>query len=171
MIKRIRRAAVSALFVIAVLLPASVCAQRGEKSVGVLGGYTTANHSGVAGLYFQYRFSEHFRLSPDVEYIFRNNDVDGFVVDMNAHVPFDFAGRRVSLYPLAGINYTTWSRHFPTSEDGIEASERKKRFGLNVGAGVELRVTSSLRIFGEGKYSWVKNFEAGVFNVGIGYVF
>lgn len=177
----------SFLACIAIALIAMICAVSGyaqgggNKSVGLRGGYNTYNESAVAGIYFQYRFTNHFRLSADFDYLFRHHNTDAFTIDLNAHVPFA-VGSRISLYPLAGLSYATWSHHMPSASgnepqlmadtDGSTGgTSRINRFGLNLGAGAELRVNNTLKLFLEGKYNLVKSYESGMFCVGIGYVF
>lgn len=169
MIKRICRLLPIVALLSFFMIPLQSSALDGSKSVGLRGGYNTRNESGTAGLYFQYRFTKRFRLATDVDYVFRNKGIDGLLIDINAHVPFDFAGGRFGIYPLAGINYSTWSHH-NTGENGSDTS-RKKRFGLNFGGGVDMHVTPSLRLFAEGKYTWVKHADCGAVCIGIGYCF
>ena len=75
-------------------------AQKGEKTFGVRTGYVSRNNSADIGLFFQYTFSEHFRLQPAADIIFRHNDRDAFMVDLNAQVPIDISSENFSLYPL-----------------------------------------------------------------------
>lgn len=163
---------------VATLLAVSVCALpcqgagKGEKSVGLRGGYTTANKSAVAGLYFQYSFSDHFRIAPDIDYSFRNNGTDAISLNLNAHVPFRFESEKVALYPLAGLNYTSWNIHKRIEiEDNDDAKSRIDRLGLNIGGGVEYYVKPTLKLGFEGKYRWTRDYNSGVLNLSIGYVF
>lgn len=136
-----------------------------EKSVGIRGGYTTRNETGVAGLYFQYRFIDKFRLAANIDYAFSHNNVDAYLFNIDGHVPFNIAPR-FELYPLAGFTFATFNHH--NSDD---SSSRLNRFGANIGAGAGFKVTSSLRLGIEAKYQYVKDFSAGVFAVSIGYIF
>lgn len=146
---------------------------KGEKSVGPKLGYATKNQSAVTGLVFQYAFSSHFRLSPELSYVFRHKDMDAFVFDIDAQVPFGFTGEKVAFYPLAGLNYTSWSRHYK-KEDMMElddVSTRTARFGVNLGAGFDLRCSETLKLTLEAKYSLVKGFTNLSVTAGISYVF
>lgn len=146
---------------------------KGEKSLGPKIGYISKNKSATAGLYFQYAFSDHFRLSPEAGYIFRHNDLDAFVVDINGHVPFNFTGEKVAFYPLAGLNYSSWSRYYHHNEmmETDDVSTRTSRFGLNVGAGFDMRCTETLKLTLEAKYTLMKTYSTAAITVGIGYVF
>lgn len=146
---------------------------KGEKSVGPKLGYVSKNQSAVAGLVFQYAFSNHFRLAPELGYVFRHKDMDAFTFDINAHVPFGFTGEKVAFYPLAGLNYSSWSRHFK-EEDMMEikdVSTRTARFGLNLGAGFDLRCSETLKLSFEAKYLLIKGFTTVAVTAGISYVF
>lgn len=145
------------------LVPATAYAR--EKSVGLRGGYTTRNETGIAGLYFQYRFIDKFRLAANIDYAFSHKNVDAYLFNIDGHVPFNIAPR-FELYPLAGFTFATFNHH--NSDD---SSSRTNRFGANVGAGAAFRVTPSLRLGFEAKYQYVKHFSAGVFAVSIGYIF
>ncbi|MDE6300189.1 MAG: porin family protein [Muribaculaceae bacterium] len=144
----------------------------GEKSFGPKLGYYSHNKSAVAGLTFTYAFNRHFRLAPEVGCVFRHNDQDAFVADLNAQFPFKFeeAGT-VALYPLAGITYTSWSRHFRSAEIDKDVTTHDNRFGANVGAGFELRCSETLRLSLEAKYVLVKSYSSVVVTAGISYVF
>ncbi|MDE5567004.1 MAG: porin family protein [Muribaculaceae bacterium] len=146
---------------------------KGEKSVGPKLGYISKNQSAVAGLVFQYAFSNHFRIAPELGYIFRHKDMDAFTFDINAHVPFGFTGEKVTFYPLAGLNYSSWSRHYK-AEDMMEikdVSTRTARFGLNLGAGFDLRCSETLKLSLEAKYLLIKGFTTVAVTAGISYVF
>ena len=171
------RHTLSVASVIAVLF-VSLCADnayaigKGEKSLGFRAGYTSSNQSAVAGMYFQYAFSRHFRLSPDVDYSFRHNGNDALSINLNAHVPFGLSADRFAIYPLAGLNYTSWNIHeIKDIEDNNDAKNRVDRLGMNVGAGIEYYAKPSLKLAFEGKYRWTKDYDSGVFNVSIGYIF
>lgn len=169
--KHVISAIVTLLFMMA-NIPA-IQAQRGEKVLGVHTGYISKNESAIAGLFFQYSFSEHFRLSPEIGCVFRHQGLDAFTLDANAHFPFAFSSSHAGLYPLAGINYSSWNYH--NNDHGIkdidDVSTRKSRFGLNAGAGFELRPTSGLKLKVEAKYCLIESFSSAQISVGIGYIF
>lgn len=146
---------------------------KGEKSLGPKVGYVSKNQSAIAGLVFQYAFSNHFRLAPELGYIFRHKDMDAFTFDINAHVPFGFTGEKAAFYPLAGLNYSSWSRHFRPEDfiDNNDVSTRTARFGLNLGAGFDLRCSETMKLSLEAKYSLVKGFTTLVVTAGISFVF
>ena len=146
---------------------------KGEKSFGPRIGYVSKNQSAFGGLVFQYAFSNHFRLAPEIDYIFRHNDMDAFALDINAHVPFGFTGEKAAFYPLAGLNYSSWSKRFH-HEDFIENNDvttRTTRFGMNLGAGFELKCSETLKLSLEAKYCLMKGYTTLVIGAGIRFVF
>ncbi len=164
-------AAVIAAIVMTFSAATASAVEKGEKSMGVRAGYTTSNHSGVAGLYFSYAFSSRFRLAPDVDYSFRHNGTDAFSININAHVPVTVPQSRFTVYPLAGLNYTSWNLRERSTGDYDDVSTRTDRLGINIGAGADLAVTPTLRLGFESKLRWIRNYNSGVFTVSIGYVF
>lgn len=147
---------------------------RGRKSMGIYGGYATRSESGVAGIYFNYRFSQCFMLAPSADYVFRHIDEDGFNIDLNAFVPFAVnSAQTVSLYPIGGVGYSAINRRSGDSLMLTTADSRHRvdRFGLNVGTGAEWLVSPTLRLAFEGKWRWRTDYSSGLFTLSIGYVF
>ncbi len=154
----------------AALCPDAAHARRGEASVGVVGGYTTKNDSPLAGIFFQYSFSDHFRIAPDLGCVFRNKGLDNLFFDANVHFPFAIAGR-TELYPLAGFSYTSWDRHYISDADLDDVSTRVGRVGLNLGAGIDVRATRTLRLRFEAVYTLNDGYSTFSPVIGIGYTF
>lgn len=159
------------VLLIATAMPAHAELRRGEKSFGPKIGYVSKNQSALAGLVFQYTFSRHFRVVPEVGIIFRHKDLDGLEVNVNAHVPFGFENDKVALYPLAGVNYTSWGRHGVDEAGENDVTTHANRFGVNLGGGVELRCTSTLKLSLEAKYCLLNNYDNAQVSLGISYVF
>lgn len=152
------------------VIPQVVAAQKGEKYLGINAGYSTLNQSAQAGLSFQYSFSDHFRLSPGIEYIFRHKNSDGLFINIDGQFPILNSSSRFNIYPLAGLTYMSWTTRELHSEVN-PTTNRVNRFGFNVGAGLEYRVTGTLKILAELKWLAVKNHNCGCFTVGLGYIF
>ena len=129
--KTLIRIFITSTMAIAFAYPSQAQIVKGEKSLGPKVGYVSKNKSAIAGLVFQYSFSNHFRISPELSYVFRNNDMDAFSFDINAHVPF----------------------------------------GMNLGAGFDLRCSESLKLSLEAKYVLMKGYSTAVITAGIAYVF
>ncbi len=157
----------------ALLLLPEATAQKHEKSVGLHGGYTTTHDAPVAGLYFQYRFSNHFRLSPSIDYYFRHKGTDAFTVNLNADFPFAVGNSgKFNIYPIAGVNLTSCNyRTEAADKDSDDSTTRRNRLGFNVGGGAEYYITSTMKVAVEAKYDWVLHYDGGVFTASIGYLF
>lgn len=146
-------------------------ASAGEKTVGLRGGYNTRAEAPVAGLFFQYRFSEHFGVSPNVDYYFRHEGTDALSVNINAHAPFRLSGAgKFAVYPLGGVNYTSWNYHDDNAAHN-DASSRVSRLGLNLGGGLEFKASPTLKLSFEAKSTLIKEYSSGTFTLSIGYVF
>lgn len=150
---------------------------KGQKSVGLRAGFTSRNTTATAGLYFSYRFTDHFRFSPKVDYAFRHDRVDAFSFNFDAEMPISLcpATNRVNFYPIAGLNYTTATSHAAASiiesRSSDDSSQRINRFGLNLGAGIEYFATPTLRLAFEAKAQLLKQQTGAWLTASIGYVF
>lgn len=149
------------------LTPFFANAKKGETSVGLMTGYNTKTSSGLAGIYLQYQCNSWLRLAPDIQTLFRKNDLSSFHINGNAHylIPIEST---MNLYPLAGITYQSWRYNL---SEGSTDRNNYNHFGLNVGCGFDIKVTPSLKLMVEGKYSLVKDASSGSINIGIGYIF
>lgn len=143
------------------LVPAAGFAQRGEKVVGIAGGYATHNDGGYANVYFQYGFADHVRIAPEVGYVFRNDGKSAFEASVDMHFPFRLA-RGFNIYPLAGVTFNSWNK---------EHHDTLNRAGFDFGAGFDIYLTSYLKLTLQGKYSLMNDTSGGFFDMGIGYVF
>lgn len=159
--KKLSLLAVAVIAMFASLTPFTAQAQRGEKTLGLMGGFASYNDGGFTDLYFQYSFADHLRLAPDLGYVFRNDHKSAFVLDVDLHFPFRIA-RGFGVYPLVGFTFNNWSW-----KDGDSAS----RAGANFGAGFDIYLTSYLKLTLQGKYSLMNDTSGAFFGMGIGYVF
>ena len=164
---------VLAALVVLTSLGASAQMVRGEKSLGPKLGYVSHNKSAVAGLVFQYALSSKFRLSPEIGCAFRHHNEDALLVDLNLHMPFNIgAGNMVDLYPLAGLAFNSWATHMVAPAlDEADVTTHINRFGANLGAGFDLRCSSTLKVNIEAKYTFIKSYSSVVLTAGICYVF
>lgn len=155
---------------------------KGEKTLGLKVGYNTYNVRPVAGVQFSYRFNRWLRISPDIEYVFRNHGVDALAVDVNVHFLFPVAGSRLNLFPLIGGNFSSWNfhpdkhvYHAAGGNDGKwetnDVSTRSSKFGLNVGAGMDFSVSGSLSLSVSGVYTVIERFHGANIMAGIHYRF
>lgn len=165
-------ARLSLILAVLMFVPQHASASDHEKTFGVKTGYISRNQSAEAGLFFQYSFTDHFRLAPEVNLAFRNQNKDAFIVDVNCHVPLAQSGL-AEFYPLAGLNYSSWSQHqtFYEQIESKDVSKRTTRFGLNLGGGMDLKINSTLKLKLEAIYTMVEANSAFRATVGIGYSF
>lgn len=164
MIRTFRRIFFPLLSVLALaqVYPVSVSAQRGEKTLGLAGGYASYNQSGFAAVYFQYSLAEHFRISPEAGYVFRNNGKTGFEFCIDMHFPFRIA-KGIKIYPLAGITFNNWNY---ASDD-----TSRSRAGFDAGGGLDFYFTQQLKLSVQGKYSLMKDTHGAYVSLGLGYTF
>lgn len=139
----------------------SAMAQRGEKTIGIAGGFATYNSGGYADVYFHYSFADHIRIAPEIGYVFRNEGKTGFEISADMHFPFKLA-KGFAVYPLVGFTFNNWS---------YEHHDSRSRAGVDFGAGFDIYLTSNLKLNLQGKYSAMNDTGGGFFNMGIGYVF
>ena len=163
------------LFALMLLTPLAASAQfeRGEKCVGAKLGYVDKNNSASMGLVFQYSFSRHLRVAPEIGCVFKHKNMDAFTIDFNFHTPFTFTGEKAALYPLAGLNYSSWNRTMPRElvDEIDDITTRTSRFGLNLGAGFELRCSRTLKLGIEAKYTLIKSYCGACLAAMVCYVF
>lgn len=152
----------------------------GEKTLGIKAGYNTYNHRPLAGAQFSYRFNRLLRLSPNVEYVFRNDGLDAFMANLNIEFVFPLAQGRCDIYPLTGINFSSWNYHSTDITPMVSASDlpetndvssRVSRFGLNAGVGFGVNISGSLRLSASGTYTFIKEFHGANIVLGIHYRF
>lgn len=143
------------------LMPVAANAQKGEMTLGVMGGFATYNNGGFMDAYFQYNIIDHVRIAPDLGYAFRNDGKSAFLLDVDVHFPFRLA-KGFGIYPLVGFTFNNWSYY----NDG-----NASRAGANFGAGFDIYLTSYLKLTLQGKYSLMNDTGGGFFGMGIGYVF
>lgn len=179
-IKSLLRPLLLTAFIFSMIAPCTFAAQKGEKTFGIRTGYVSRNRSADLGLFFQYTFSENFRLQPAADLVFRHDDRDAFLVDLNAQFPIGVNTETFCLYPLAGLNFSSWNRHskiWVPADEALgsimqqEINKRTNRFGVNVGAGFDLNISESLKINLEAEYTFIKSNSGVRILAGIGYIF
>lgn len=136
-------------------------AQKGEKTLGVKGGYASYNDGGYADVYFQFGLANHVRLAPAIGYVFRNDHKSAFTLDLDVQFPFRIV-KALNVYPLVGFTFNNWN--YTHHDDASRA-------GANFGAGFDIYLTQNLKMNIEGKYSMMNDTGGAFFGVGLGYVF
>lgn len=175
-LSKIKNTTLTCLFATIYALPANgeemAYPAKGEKTVCVGAGYVSRNKSASAGVVFSYRFGRVFSLAPSVDYIFRHNDYDGLMINLDTRYSLPLTTPRWDIYPLAGINITSWTYHHPRlEEESDDVTTRTNRMGLNAGLGIAFRATPTLKLVLEGKESFVKSASTTLVKISIGYTF
>lgn len=161
---------IAAILLLAVTFGASAQVERGQKSFGPKAGYITKNNGVLAGLSFDYAFSSHVRIAPSLGLVFRNEDRDTMLVDIDMHFPFATSSK-AAFYPLAGVAFNSWALHGVDPDSHDDVTSHKNGFGINAGAGWEIRLSGALRIGFEAKYTLVKHYPNAQIAARIAYVF
>ncbi len=130
-----------------------------ETYIGVVPGYSTKNESMTLGAWMSHDFSKAFRVNLGVDYVFRNQHTDAFLINLDFNFPLKLTtGDKIDIYPIVGLTYACWSHHpYPD--------------GVNLGAGVGYKVSSHLRLKLDARYSLVKHNNTTIISLGIGYAF
>lgn len=146
-------------------------AAAGESSFGPHIGYVSRNESAIAGVTFQYSFSQHVRIAPSADIIFRHRDKDGLMVNIDMQFPYSLTGTRVAFYPLIGVNYTSWGLHDHDFDHAKDVTTHLNRLGFNAGAGLDIRCTSSLKLGLEARYTLMHRYPTAAVLASIAFVF
>lgn len=84
----------------------------------------------------------------------------------------------MTLYPLVGINYTSWKQDdvFGLGDNGSDddyeyestdnPSSSGSSIGLNIGGGVQYKLTNHIRIGAELKYQTITGFNTAIIGIG-----
>lgn len=168
-----RLVATLTIAVVALIFSNEAAAQmeRGSKAFGPRAGFVSRNTSVLAGLTFEYSFSRHVRVAPEVDIYFRNKDLDALGVNLNVHFPIPFGKERWAFYPLAGVTFTSWSLHGIPQDEGKDVNNHINGLGITAGAGIEYYCTGSLKLNFESRFNAMRHYPSAFVNVGISYVF
>lgn len=158
------------LLLMTVSFGASAQIERGQKSFGPRIGYITKNSSALVGLNFDYAFSNHVRIAPAIGLVFRNEDRDALLIDIDIHFPIATSSK-AAFYPLAGAAFNSWALHNVSEDTHDDVISRQNGFGFNAGAGWEIRLSGALRLGVEAKYTLIRHNPNGRFAARIAYVF
>ena len=122
------------MVVCAMMFSAASFAQVGKSTASVHFDYMidSPNNVGI-GANYGYEFAQNVRGVAEFNYFFAKDGVSAWNGNVNVEYLFHLANSSVTIYPLAGLNVLGWSG---------DASDSK--MGLNIGAGVEVPLTSSV---------------------------
>jgi opacity protein-like surface antigen len=152
--------------------------EKGVSSVGILAGYAVDNKTFTAGFDFRYNVLDRLRLAPSVMYLFTSNyyipEYKGYeptpkfntwYANVDVHYLLRVT-REMTIYPLAGVGLSVWQYDLSglpaIAVDGIgfgyelfpeTLDDTKVRLGLNLGVGIERRMTRDIILGAEFKYN------------------
>ncbi|MBK5719247.1 outer membrane beta-barrel protein [Dysgonomonas sp. Marseille-P4677] len=131
--------------------------------------YGTKVESIGIGLRAQYGFTEHLRGTAEYKYYVDRHNLSAWGVNADGHYVFGVS-ETVSLYPIAGVNYTRWT-YDPGRSNGLGYKYSDNRLGLNIGFGGQVNVAENSFIQIEAKEALIKNYSQFVLSVGFMYQF
>ncbi len=152
-----------------IILAAAIClmaalgaqAKSSNLAFGIGFNYGTKFDQAGIGAKLQAGITRNFRIEPEFIYFFKNKGVETFDINCNFHYVVRLAPK-VDFYPLAGLSYSNWSDDFDHSEN---------RFGVNLGAGLEVRLASNVGFFLEERGQLVSDFSQSVTSLGLKFRF
>ena len=118
-------------------------AQAGSQQFSVHANYLldSPNNFGI-GANYGYEFAQNVRGVGQFDYYFKTDGASAWNGNVNVEYLFHIPNSTVTLYPLAGLNVFGWST------DGGSDS----KMGLNIGAGVEVPISSAVTFKAEYNY-------------------
>ena len=139
------------------LITLGASAQKGEQNIGahVLYG-TDASNIGL-GVKYQNNITDAIRLEAVGDYYLKTDGFSMFDVNVNGHYLFPLSDK-VTVYPLVGINYTSWKQEAlidNDDDDDEDWSFKKSGIGINIGGGIQYKLTDKIRIGAELKYQTI----------------
>lgn len=78
---------------------------------------------------------------------------------------------KVGSVPIGGFSYTSWDHHYLSDADVDDVSTRVGRVGLNLGAGIDIAATRTLKLKFEAIYTLNDGYSTFSPMIGIGYTF
>lgn len=142
-------------------------AQQGQSAVGVYLNYGNDTNLGL-GVKYRYSFNDNWRLEPAFNYYFKHDYVSLWDLGANVHYLFHPV-EKINVYPLAGLHYANATAHL--KDLGLGDNESDGKIGVDLGAGADFKVASSLSIGVEAKYQIIEDFNQFVISAGITYSF
>ena len=135
---------------------------QGEKAIGANLLYGTKIPNFGIGLRYQHFVIDHVRVEGVFDYLIKNEEFSMW--DINANVQYVWnIGSSFRIYPLAGVCFASWKNHLVDDTD--------PRVGLNVGAGLQVKVAENLWVGAEAKMQEMRHYHQGVFYLYASYCF
>lgn len=152
-------------------LVASIYAQDQTGTFSLAGNlsYGSKVESIGIGLRAQYGFTEHLRGMGEYKYYVDRHNLSAWGWNADGHYVFGVS-ETVSLYPIAGVNWTRWT-YDPGRSNGLGYKYSNNRIGLNFGFGGQVNVAENSFIQIEVKEALIKDYSQFAISVGFMYQF
>jgi outer membrane protein X len=132
-----------------------VTTAQNDTRLGAMLAYGTEIENLGIGVNAEFPVMENLNISPGFTYFFPKDEY-GINVnwwEINGNANYYFTDREgFGFYGLAGLNYTHVSIDYDDSPIGGSMEASDGRFGLNLGAGANFDIGSSITPFAEAKY-------------------
>lgn len=135
---------------------------QGESAIGAHVLFATKFPNPGVGLRYSYFIVDHVRAELMFDYLFKNKGYTMWDINANAHYVWNI-GESFRIYPLVGVFFASWKDH---PLDDID-----NRVGVNVGAGIQLKIVDNLWLGAEAKMQEMRHYHQGVFNLNATYCF
>ena len=160
-----------------VLVSVGALAQKGEQAVGAHVLYGTDAQDIGCGAKDQYNVTDNIRLEAVGDYYLKTDGFSMFDVNVNGHYLFNLSDK-VTVYPLVGINYTSWKQENIIEFDNEEIEDypydmdvsnelKDSSIGFNIGGGIQYKLSDRIRIGAELKYQTVSGANTAIIGAGI----
>ena len=146
------------------LVSTSGFAQRETFEFGVKFNYGFDDPNVGIGLLGRYNIDGHFRPELTLNYYPESDDHSAWDVNANLHYIFHITNK-FKLYPLGGLAV---SGH-DFDRGPIDYSETT--VGVNLGGGLQYNITRNLHLNAETYYQFVDDYDRGIMNFSLSYVF
>ena len=149
---------------------------KGDVAAGINLNYGSKIENLGLGAKFQYTIIDHLRAEVGFNYFFKKNFQSMWDANLNAHYLINVYQDKLYLYPIVGLNFSSLSfdEKGAAKEFGPQAGNAHddiNRFGMNLGAGAEYRITENIGIALEYRHTILKDIDQGVFTIGANYKF
>lgn len=157
---------------------ASAQAEKGDFAVGANLVYGSFIKNIGLGARIQYNPIQNVRAELGMNYFFQKDYVNMWDVNLNAEYLIGLFEHKVYLYPIVGVSFAKanadnkkLNKDFEGLLDEEIKIESDKAFGLNLGAGIEYRLTDHIGVTLEYRHSIMKDIDQGVIGLGANYKF
>ena len=157
--------------VLAITATSLTAQEKGEMAIGVYGAFGTGDsYSNIGfGAKFQWNVIDNLRLEPSFTYFLEKDMISMWDASLNVHYLFPIADK-VIIYPLVGAGMLGTSVSVDLGEWG-DVSGSTTDFGINLGGGIDFKLTDKLILNAEAKYKIVKDWNRIVISAGVAYKF